>query len=97
MTRKTLLRIDIIFIRFQDVNLINHLHVTDERLENIRDETTKDTALQKLMLLITNGWPKYINNVSDEVKIYNKFKQDLSIWINFLSRPNFNVVQNNVG
>jgi hypothetical protein len=64
--------------RIQKIKLIKYLKITDDRLGNIKSETAKDVTLQKLISIIVNGWPKTIQKVPDEIKMYNKYKNELS-------------------
>jgi len=41
----------------EETNLEEVTFVTDQRLEQIRQETNKDASLQTLMTLISAGWP----------------------------------------
>ena len=41
----------------EETNLEEATFVTDQRLEQIRQETKKDASLQTLMTLMTAGWP----------------------------------------
>ena len=41
----------------EDINLEEAIFVTDQRLGQIRHETSKDASLQTLMTLIMSGWP----------------------------------------
>ena len=41
----------------EETNLEEATFVTDQRLEQIRQETSKDASLQTLMTLIPAGWP----------------------------------------
>lgn len=41
----------------EETNLEEATFVTDQRLEQIRQETNKDASLQTLMTLISAGWP----------------------------------------
>lgn len=61
------------------VNVIQCLNVSDEVINEIREETVKDASLKMLRTYIQEGWPRYIHDVPDEIKVYFKFKSELSL------------------
>ena len=63
----------------ESINLTEQVSVSDERLEEIRKETSKDLALQKLSQFILGGWPNNIYGLPDEIKRYNAYKHELTL------------------
>lgn len=41
---------------FSKINLINYLSISDERIQDIIDATTRDVSMQNLKKLIVDGW-----------------------------------------
>lgn len=67
-----------VFRQLEDWNLPSYLNVSDGCLASIVEATTRDTALQKVMDYIRNGWPSTIGRVPTDVKMYFKYRGELS-------------------
>lgn len=62
------------------VNLItSQININDKCLTELREETAKDSELQELIKIINNGWPNNSKNIKNSLKIYSKYKSDLTI------------------
>ena len=48
---------------FESVNMASYVPISDERLEEIRQETQRDESLQVLMKVILQGWPEAKSSV----------------------------------
>ena len=46
----------------------------------MRAETAKDQTLKQVMKFIRDGWPKDVNSVSKEVKVFFSFRDELSVY-----------------
>lgn len=62
----------------QNINLIEATRVSENRLEHIKLETSRDPALVKVMMYIASSWPNNIKYVPDEAKEYYKFRNELT-------------------
>ena len=63
-----------------DVNEITKtLPATPAKLDEIRELTSQDTALQHLKDMIIHGWPDYITDCPPDLKQYWTFREDLSV------------------
>lgn len=59
-------------------SLIKNLPVSDSKIEKIRQITKNDDHLQKLVKLISYGFPSNKNNLQDEMKIYWTYRDELT-------------------
>ncbi|XP_044755743.1 uncharacterized protein K02A2.6-like [Coccinella septempunctata] len=59
--------------------LVNSLNASENKLNEIRAETQKDFTLTKIISYIKNGWPSRKSNVSDDVKQYYNYKDQLHV------------------
>jgi hypothetical protein len=59
--------------------MVNIKQVSPSRLEEIKKETQKDTALQELTWYIKNGWPNSRQEVTPLVKPYYEFQEELCV------------------
>lgn len=67
------------FQELENINPVDCLPISDERVETIRDETQKDVKLQKLTSIIINGWPDQAQQVQADVRAFFKHRQELSV------------------
>lgn len=77
-----------VFENIRGLNLIKCLDVSNERVENIQLETANDPSLQTLVKFIANGWPKNIRDVPENIKMYFKYKDELSAQQGLIFRNN---------
>lgn len=62
------------------VNLItSQINITDKALTDLKKEIENDSELKELIKVIKNGWPKSNKNLNNTVKLYAKYKSDLTI------------------
>ena len=64
---------------FEQVNMAGFLPLTDQRLEEIRNETTKDKALQVLSAVILQGWPESRGQVPTQAVPYFSVRDELTV------------------
>ena len=62
----------------EETNLEEAVFVTDQHLEQIRQETNKDASLQTLMTLISVGWPNDKLQTPLCVREYCPYRDELS-------------------
>ena len=55
-----------------------NLNISDNRLEDIKNETVKDIEQQEVLKYIRNGWPNNKSEVSESAKPYLTFNDELS-------------------
>uniref|UniRef100_A0A182PWK1 RNA-directed DNA polymerase n=1 Tax=Anopheles epiroticus TaxID=199890 RepID=A0A182PWK1_9DIPT len=63
----------------ENIPLQQLLKVSDNRLKEIAEETKKDQAMQLLIQLVLNGWPKSADKVPDLIKQYYGYRNELTI------------------
>jgi hypothetical protein len=61
------------------VNLINFSPIKQDRLRQIRDETSRDTELTTLMETIARGWPDHKDKLPMSVVPYFNYRDELSM------------------
>ena len=61
-----------------DIRMEDYLFVTDQRLEQIRKETSRDTVLPALMDTIKAGWPSDKNKCPPNIREYWPYRDELS-------------------
>lgn len=66
-------------LRIHATFLVNSIHVSEGKLNEIKAETLKDVNLQKIVCLINNGWPCKKSMVPDDVKQYFHIKDQLHV------------------
>ena len=59
--------------------LINNLPVSQPKLKEIQDATSKDPILQQLQRFILDGFPNSKNSMPPELMPYFQFRSELSI------------------
>lgn len=60
------------------IGLSNYMQCTKEQKQELILETTKDVELDYLRNYTLNGWPDNIKNVSENLKHYYKFRENIS-------------------
>ncbi len=63
----------------ENVNMIQYLPISEERLMIISGETEKDDTLQTLIKTIREGWPTNKINVPNEIVHYYSFQDELTV------------------
>ena len=66
--------------------------ISPRRLEELRNHTVADTALQTLACFIQNGWPRRTGSVPAEVKPFWGFRDELTMEDNIIMRGNRAVI-----
>ncbi|KAK9688367.1 hypothetical protein QE152_g35600 [Popillia japonica] len=51
--------------------------IDNDWMEEILKATSEDLTLTKLIKKIREGWPKYLHDLKDDLKVYHKFKNEL--------------------
>lgn len=65
---------------FEQVNMASFLPISDQRLQEIRDETGRDETLQILKSVILQGWPAEMRNAAPaQVAPYYSIRDELSV------------------
>ena len=63
----------------ESINMIQYLPVSDATHTAIRETTEADTTLRQLKTIIRQGWPASNKEVSENVRDYFSFREELSI------------------
>lgn len=66
-------------IQAQVCLIVAELNVTKEKLQEISNETQRDEELKELKMTILNGWPRNHKKLKDNVKLYAKYKGELTV------------------
>ena len=61
------------------VNMTENVAVTDERLEDIRQESLHEKEMQMLKNVIITGWPNNCKDVPELIRPYFKFRDEFSV------------------
>ncbi|KAK3752981.1 hypothetical protein QZH41_016289 [Actinostola sp. cb2023] len=64
---------------FEQINMAKFLPITDQRLEEIRQETNRDDTLQVLSAVILQGWPEAKADVPSEATTYFSIRDELTV------------------
>ncbi|XP_011664712.2 uncharacterized protein K02A2.6-like [Strongylocentrotus purpuratus] len=64
---------------FEEVNMVAHLPIRDERLQQIREQTAADQVLQKLKSVIVSGWPNDRHTLPEELTPYFGYRDELAV------------------
>ena len=62
-----------------EVLIIENMPVSEEKLEQFKQETRKDPTLQKLKNTILNGWPESKSQSDPELHGYWNFKEEITV------------------
>lgn len=60
------------------VSMVQYLPISDRRLQQIRDHTSKDESLQLLKSVISSGWPEEKSSLPSQVAPYFSFRDELT-------------------
>ncbi|XP_055584906.1 uncharacterized protein K02A2.6-like [Uranotaenia lowii] len=71
-------RIFQVFKQVEDCKLTSYLSISDQCLGSVMEATQQDFTLNSVRDYIFNGWPKNIKLVHDAVKLYYKYRNELS-------------------
>ncbi|CAH3018221.1 unnamed protein product [Porites evermanni] len=72
----------------EEINMVEFLPITSERLVDLRRKTELDEGLQQLKHIIKIGWPETKEEVPSEIRRYFDFKEELSIQDGILFKGN---------
>ena len=72
-------------------SIINSLPISGKKLDQLKEETKKDNTLNILKSYVENGWPEK-KQISDQVKQYFSFQEELSIHEGLILKGNRTVV-----
>lgn len=67
-----------VFKELENVEMSNFLSVSDSRLSEIMEETEKDPSMQQVIEFVQRGWPASADRVSENVKVYYGYREELS-------------------
>ena len=65
---------------FEQVHALQHLAITDTRLEAIREATDADEVMTTLKNTILHGWPEEKPHVPPQVQGYFSFRDEMSVY-----------------
>ena len=63
-----------------EINVVAYLPMSEERVNQIKKETARDSTLQLLMTTITNGWPEKCSSLSKCLMPYWSYRDELSVY-----------------
>lgn len=63
-----------------DLQVCMVINASDDKLDEIRLETEKDSQLQTLANIIHAGWPEKLTSIPDEVKVFWNFRDEISMY-----------------
>ena len=69
-----------------EVLIIENMPVSEEKLEQFKQETRKDPTLQKLKNTVLNGWPESKSQSDPELHGYWNFKEEITVCDDLLLR-----------
>ena len=67
------------FSDFENVNMVNHVPVSADRMKEIKKETEKDETLQILAKTIKEGWPNKYSTVEKSIRKYFHIRDELVV------------------
>lgn len=62
----------------ESINMVQQVHTAEERMQSIREETSKDRKLQTLIKVIQEGWPMNKKDMPSDIAHYHSFQEELS-------------------
>lgn len=63
----------------ENINMVQYLHISEDRLNAIRSATKEDNTLQTLIKAIQNGWPQNKSEIPSEMMHYYAFQEELTV------------------
>ena len=72
----------------EEIDMVEFLPITAERLAELREKTERDESLQQLKQVIRNGWPDRKEEVPAEIRNYFHFREELTIQDGILFKGN---------
>lgn len=65
-------------VEIESINMVQHVNIAEERLQAVREETSKDRKLQTLIRYIQEGWPLNKKDLPSDIAHYYSFQEELS-------------------
>ncbi|CAG2213699.1 unnamed protein product [Mytilus edulis] len=65
--------------KIESINMIDELPISEERISELTEHTTKDQQMQELKEVIQEGWPSNKWNVPSTVSIYFDIRDELTL------------------
>lgn len=62
-----------------ELNVAEYVQISDRRFNEIAAETRKDLVLQKLLNVLSTGWPEHKEQIDDELLVYRAMKDELTV------------------
>ena len=78
------------------VNMVNYLHVSDERIDEIKGETRKDHSLRSLSETILKGWPEEKKVAPELTHPYFDMRDELTLQDRLIFKANAVVIPKNL-
>ena len=72
----------------EEIDMVEFLPITTERLADLREKTERDESLQKLKHVIRVGWPVTKEEVPPEIRNYFHLKEELTMQDGILFKGN---------
>lgn len=69
--------IENVFQEIENINSLENISITDKTYREIKEETIKDECMRELYRTIQSGWPDKIQGISDLIRPYWKFREEL--------------------
>lgn len=63
----------------ENINMTQHLPISEERLSKIQQSTNSDEEMNKLKAVIKNGWPEVKRTLDKDIQKYYPFRDELSV------------------
>ncbi|XP_053686467.1 uncharacterized protein LOC128736007 [Sabethes cyaneus] len=79
---------DFTFAEFEQINVLDYIPISDFRLDHIRKESSNDADIQHIIRYIVEGWPARMIDVPEKLKVYWKYKDELSTQNGLVYRNN---------
>lgn len=67
-----------VFGEVEQIDLSSFLSISDDRINDILENTAEDSVLQTVILYTKEGWPTRISEVPDPVKLFFKHRHEIS-------------------
>ena len=81
---------------FEQINMVNYLPITNDRLSQIRENTSCDEALQLLKEVILKGWPGDKTCLPSQIHPYFPYRDELTAQDGLLFRGERVIIPSNL-
>lgn len=68
------------------VHLIEDSELAIDLIRELKAESSQDAEIRLISTFIVNGWPEYVKEVPEEIRVFFKFKNELSIYQGLILR-----------